>query len=142
MVQLQRERDMLVEEENKFDAKLENTMFDFQQLRAKQWDIDYDRLQVGLLVDNRTREALEESAAPGTKHRLAAALSGRCAGAKRRLPVGQTEKDRALKKEQQAEAVGQILDSLTRKLDALEDVLTHFALDPVKPVSCCSAEQC
>lgn len=139
-VQLGREIRMLQEEEQRYDNLLDSTLEDFTQLRAKQWDIDCERLQVGLTVHRRTREALENPAEE---------QSGICyAWSTIYLDLyhaGQTAMQKTLQKEQQAEVVSQILDSLVHKLEALEDVLTGFAFQPLKPVSitiirqaCCS----
>eukprot|EP00656_Telonema_subtile_P016038 TRINITY_DN1844_c0_g1_i1.p1 TRINITY_DN1844_c0_g1~~TRINITY_DN1844_c0_g1_i1.p1 ORF type:complete len:822 (-),score=171.30 TRINITY_DN1844_c0_g1_i1:353-2818(-) len=111
-VRLKRECKMLKEDEDRFDKLLEQSLQGFNSLRVKQWDIDFQRVQVGLKVDARTRVEFE---IPPSSVQL------------------EDQTADSVLTEPQVTAVTEILDSLVPKLNALEDMLTGFALQPFKP---------
>eukprot|EP00658_Telonema_sp_P-2_P065740 TRINITY_DN5491_c0_g1_i2.p1 TRINITY_DN5491_c0_g1~~TRINITY_DN5491_c0_g1_i2.p1 ORF type:complete len:992 (+),score=262.93 TRINITY_DN5491_c0_g1_i2:225-3200(+) len=123
-VSLTREVKMLKEEEQSFEDKLDVTLSEFGDLRAQQWDIDCDRISVGLSVDERTRAEMLPAETTQQGQAVMTVL------VEDTHDQGDADQDR---KQSQVTAVGLILDSLLDKLGALEDVLTGFAFQPLKP---------
>jgi len=102
-VRLDNEVLALREKERDIENRLREQMTTFVGLRDEQWEADAKRVEIGLTVDPRTLAQLQS----------------------------ETLENAAAPEDERAARIEGILDNLIRKYEALEEVLTMFALQPI-----------
>jgi len=143
-VRLNNEVFVLRQKEQDIEARLRSQMGQVVTLREEQWEVDYERIQIGLTVDPRTLNAFqsaeegEEEAGPEEPPAAIAPPAEEDSDSDEEDAEGDAaspqaaaeEASSAVTEETGAKIEG-ILENLSLKFEALEEVMLLFALQPM-----------